>query len=274
MATRTRRTERREEPLSRERIVEAAVGLLDSAGEGGLTFRALAEHLSTGPGAIYWHVTGKGELLDAATAAVLDAAMAAAAAGLGAAADPGAEAGPGEAADPGASTGPGEAAGGPAGVAAAPATVAGATPQEAIRALALGVFDAIDVHPWVGTQLSRAPGQSPMLRVLEHIGRQVQALGVPHAAQFTAASALLNYITGVAGQNAANARAHQARRPSPGRAEFLGAAADAWAALDPVEYPFTRGVADQLRDHDDRAEFLAGIDLVIAGITAVHPLPE
>ncbi|MBI0381492.1 TetR family transcriptional regulator, partial [Streptomyces albiflaviniger] len=56
MATRTRRTQRRTEALSRERIVEAAVELLDTAGEGGLTFRALTERPATGPGAIYWHV--------------------------------------------------------------------------------------------------------------------------------------------------------------------------------------------------------------------------
>jgi hypothetical protein len=33
-------------------------------------------------------------------------------------------------------------------------------------------------------------------------------------------------------------------------------------------YPFTRSVAAQLRAHDDREEFLAGIDLILAGITA------
>ncbi|MEH0419537.1 TetR/AcrR family transcriptional regulator [Streptomyces sp. B21-083] len=224
-ATRARRPERREEPLSRERIVEAAIELLDEAGEGGLTFRALAQRLSTGPGAIYWHVTGKDELLGAATDAVVGGAMTAA----------------GDAAE------------------------ADATPQEAVRALALGVFDAIDVHPWIGAQLARAPAQSPLLRVFEHLGRQVQALGVPHAAQFTAASALLNYILGVGGQNAANARHH---RPGASRTEFLGAVSDSWANLDAEEYAFTRGVADQLRDHDDREEFLAGIDLVVAGITA------
>lgn len=221
MATRTRRPERREEPLSRERIVEAAIGLLDTAGEGGLTFRALAGRLSTGPGAIYWHVTGKDELLSAAADAVVAGTMTTA--------------------------------------------VPDATPQEAVRALALGVFDAIDAHPWVGTQLARNPSQSPLLRVFEHIGRQVQALGVPQAAQFTAASALLNYILGVGGQNAANARGH---RPGSSRAEFLDAAAAVWANLDPDEYVFTRNVADQLRDHDDRAEYLAGIDLILTGITA------
>ena len=45
----------------------------------------------------------------------------------------------------------------------------------------------------------------------------------------------------------------------------------AWAALDPADYPFTRTIADQMREHDDRAEFLAGITLVLAGVTAVHP---
>ncbi|MGW6060736.1 TetR/AcrR family transcriptional regulator [Streptomyces sp. NPDC055189] len=222
MATRTRRTERREEPLSRERIVGAAIELLDSVGERGLTFRALAERLTTGPGAIYWHVTGKDELLGAATDAVVATTM--------------------------------------------PAGPADTTPQEAIRVLALGVFDAIETHPWIGTQLARSPGKSPMLRVFEHLGRQVQALGVPAASQFTATSALLNYIVGVGGQNAADARAHHARTPDTGRAEFLGNAAAAWADLDPVEYTFTRSVADQLREHDDRTEFLAGIDLIVGGI--------
>ncbi|MFB7167485.1 TetR/AcrR family transcriptional regulator [Streptomyces sp. NPDC056242] len=221
MATRTRRPERREEPLSRERIVEAAIGLLDTAGESGLTFRALAERLATGPGAIYWHVAGKDELLGAATDAVVAGAMT--------------------------------------------ADTVDATPQDAIRALALGAFDAIDDHPWIGAQLTRAPGQSPMMRVFEHIGRQVQALGVPAADQFTVASALWSYILGVAGQNAANARSAP---PDTDRTEFLGAVSAVWANLDPDEYAFTRSVAGRLRDHDDREEFLASIDLILTGITA------
>jgi len=221
MATRARRPERREEPLSRERIVEAAIAILDTAGESGLTFRALAERLATGPGAIYWHVSGKDELLGAATEAVVSRVM--------------------------------------------PVGTADTTPQDAIRTLALGVFDAIDAHPWIGTQRGRTPGHSPMLRVFEHLGRQVQALGVPHADQFSAVSALQHYILGVGGQNAANAREH---RPDMDRTEFLSTTAAVWADLDPEEYAFTRTVAAELRDHDDRTEFLAGIDLIVAGITA------
>ncbi|MDT0440472.1 TetR family transcriptional regulator [Streptomyces sp. NPDC005840] len=221
MASSARRPERRQEPLSRERIVTAAVELLDTAGESGLTFRALAERLATGPGAIYWHVTGKGELLAAATDAVLGTALAE---------------------DPGAS------------------------PRDAVRTLALGVFDALDVHPWVGAHLVSTESHAPTLPLFERVGRQVRALGVPESAWFTAASTLLNYILGVAGQNAANTR-----RAAPGtdRAAHLGGVADAWSALDPAEYAFTRSVAGQVRDHDDRAEFAAGIDLILDGITAL-----
>ncbi|MDQ0785069.1 AcrR family transcriptional regulator [Streptomyces sp. B3I8] len=221
MASRTRGPERRREPLSRERIVAAAVELLDTVGEGGLTFRALAERLATGPGAIYWHVAGRSELLAAATDAVLTTAAV------------------GDDPD--------------------------ATPHETVRALALGLFDAIDDHPWVGTQLVGTPSQSPMLPVFEQLGRQVRALGVPRGAWFSAVSALWNYILGVAGQNAANARMPQPATTD--RTAYLGSVADDWAALDADRYAFTRAVAGQLREHDDRAEFLTGIDLILTGIT-------
>jgi hypothetical protein len=47
------------------------------------------------------------------------------------------------------------------------------------------------------------------------------------------------------------------------RTTFLeGVSAD----LDPDDFAFTRTVAAQLCDHDDREQFLAGIDLILAGI--------
>ena len=77
MVKKTGSPQRREDSLSRDRIVEASIALLDSAGEGGLTFRALSERLATGPGAIYWHVANKGDLLVAACDAVIAGVMAA-----------------------------------------------------------------------------------------------------------------------------------------------------------------------------------------------------
>ena len=226
MATRTRRAQRRTDALSRERIVEAAVELLDAAGEDGLTFRALTERLNTGPGAIYWHVANKSELLVAATDAVVAAALA-----------------------------------------IAPAESADSPPRDRIRAVALGLFDAIDEHPWVAAQLSASSYQSRTPRIFESVGRQVSALGVPRGSWFTATSVLLEYILGAAGQNAANARV---LGPDGDRSEFVDAASRAWEELDPDDYPFARAVADQLREHDDREEFLAGIDLILTGVTAAH----
>jgi len=127
------------------------------------------------------------------------------------------------------------------------------------------VFEAVDAHPWVSAPLSRAPWQTATLQIFERIGRQVQALGVPGRAHFTSASALVSYILGVSVQNAAQGRALE---PEVDRAAFLGTTAAQWKELDADEYPFTRTVAARLREHDDRAEFLAGIDLILTGVAA------
>src|ERR1700754_631520 len=107
-------TPRREESLSRERIIDASIALLDEAGESGLTFRALSQKLATGPGAIYWHVANKSELLTAACNAMVARTMAAHTIN----------------------------------------ETAITTPEVTIRAVALSLFDAIDEHPWVGAVLT------------------------------------------------------------------------------------------------------------------------
>lgn len=248
MAPRTRKTERRTDALTRERIIETAVELLDTAGEGGLTFRVLTERLATGPGAIYHHVANKSELLDAATDAVVAKAL---------------HVPPASADAPDATDATAHAPAHPAAREAA---------HDGIRAVALGLYEAIDEHPWLATQLalqlSRNPQQSVAPRILESIGQQVTALGVPQADWFTAASALMHYILGAAGLNAANGRAFGAHA---NREEFLHATSRAWKDLDPDDYPFTRAVADQMRRHDDRTQFLDGLAFILAGITAPHP---
>jgi AcrR family transcriptional regulator len=227
MTTRIR-TERRTDALSKARIVEVAIEILDRDGEDALTFRSLAARLTTGSGAIYWHVTDKNDLLMAATDHVIARVTTDAA--------------------------------------------SGSTPQDVIRAIALGVFDAIHAHPWVGGQLSRNPWQYAVLRMLEGIGRQVQVLGVPEHAQFNAATALMSFILGLAAQYAAGARLfpRDADR-TEFRKAFLGNVAAKWAQFDPVEHPFVRQVALMLPEHDDREQFRSGIDLILAGLESVRP---
>jgi AcrR family transcriptional regulator len=52
------------EPLSRNRIVAAAVAILDRHGAAALSMRTLAEELHTAATSLYRHVHNKGELLD------------------------------------------------------------------------------------------------------------------------------------------------------------------------------------------------------------------
>lgn len=217
MTTRTRRTE----ALSRERIVEAAVDVLDAAGESGLTFKVLTERLATGPGAIYHHVANKGELLAVATDAVVAEALS--------------------------------------------VETPDGTPHDRVRAVALGLFDAIDAHPWVAAQLSESSWQATTPHILESVGRQVGALGVPERDWFVMATVLVQYILGAAAQNAANAHVVT---PDIDRAAHLARLSRTWQGLDADDYPFVRAVAEQMREHDDREQFLTGIDLVVAGITA------
>ena len=73
MVKKARSSQRREKSLSRDRIIEASIEILDSSGEDGLTFRALAERLTTGAGAIYWHVANKNDLLTTACDAIVAA---------------------------------------------------------------------------------------------------------------------------------------------------------------------------------------------------------
>jgi hypothetical protein len=91
---------------------------------------------------------------------------------------------------------------------------------------------------------------------------------VPQQALSDSAGVLVNYILGVAGQNAANARA--LAKSKMDRSAFLAAVAAQWAQLDPDRYPSVLKARTQLIEHDDREQFLAGIDLILAGIQTVN----
>jgi AcrR family transcriptional regulator len=209
---------RRADALSRTRIVESAIVLLDSAGEGALTFRALAAHLDTGLGAIYYHLTDKADLVAAACDTIVAQVLANLASSV--------------------------------------------EPEDKVRQLGLALYDAMDEHPWLGSTLPRVRGLS-VVRILEPIGQSLVQLKVPQAQQWSTASALLHYMLGVGGQNAANSQV--ARLADADRESYLEAAANEWAALDPVAFAFVRSIAGQLSRHSDRQDFLAGLDLILSG---------
>ncbi|MCF0087106.1 hypothetical protein B0E37_02165 [Streptomyces sp. MH192] len=264
--------------LSRERIVETAIELLDAGGEGALTVRALTERLSTGAGAIYHHVGNMNELGQAATETVIaDALPWPVASGGGAGESGGAE----EAGETGKAGRAGRA--GKAGESGRAGEVGGSggpreRPEDRIRAVALGLYDAATEHSWLASrlaaQLTREPWGAVTPRIFESMGRPLRDLGVPRGDWFTTTSTLVHYVLGATSQNA------QAADDVPGeappdteevRAAFLDTASRAWRDLDPEEYPFLHDIADQMRAHEDRAQFLAGVDLILAGVTASRP---
>lgn len=215
------RAPRRTDALSRERIITAAIELLDAGGENALTVRALTSHLATGRGAIYHHVSGMDELLAAAADEVLEQVT--------------------------------------------DQTAAGGDPQSELRALAVGLFDAIGAHPWVGTQLSRDPSQPAVFRLWKSIAVQLQRLGVQGRARADAGGALANYILGAVAQYSAGARRvpDQAARQS-----YLDNLAAAWLEQDSDS--LVDEAASQLREHDDRDQFIAGVDIFLTGIAGQH----
>ena len=52
-------------PLSRDRVLEAAVAVADAGGVGALTIRSLADKLGVKPMSVYHYVANKDEILDA-----------------------------------------------------------------------------------------------------------------------------------------------------------------------------------------------------------------
>ncbi|MFD5038295.1 hypothetical protein ACFWNI_14525 [Streptomyces sp. NPDC058377] len=54
------------------------------------------------------------------------------------------------------------------------------------------------------------------------------------------------------------------------RAAVLGTVAEEWARLDPARFPFVHRVGAQLPEHDDRDQFLTGVDLFVTGIVTAR----
>lgn len=141
--------------------------------------------------------------------------------------------------------------------------IAGATSGSAavsVLEVMLELFDLVRSHPWLGSQLARAPWQTAVSIAFEAVGERLPAAGVPDGVRFNVASTLVHFLLGAAGQYAASTRITVAR------AEFLKEVAVNWSSRAGAgELPFVHAIAAELADHDDRRQFAAGIDLILAG---------
>lgn len=145
------------------------------------------------------------------------------------------------------------------------------TPEDEICAVSLALFDAIAEHHWLATRLTlqiiRNPVGPVTVGIFERLGQQVSALGVPQARWFSAASTLVHYILGAVSQNARVEGDTLGVGPKADREEFFEATSQAWQDLEAETYPFLHAIVGQVREHDDRDQFLTGIAVVLDGLT-------
>jgi len=139
-------------------------------------------------------------------------------------------------------------------------------PIDDLRVMAVTLFDAIVDRPWLGTRfMLNIDVEGNALRLYEKLGQQVLRLDLTPRQRFHAVSAIVGMVAG----NAAD----MGQEPPPevldglfDREEFLGRYAETWRGLDADEYPFMHEIVDEFDGHDDKEQFLAGLELTLAGL--------
>lgn len=140
-------------------------------------------------------------------------------------------------------------------------------PYDALRHLSMCLYESMQTHRWMANYLMRDTGMQPnSMRLFELFGRQVQRLDLTSLQRFDAVSSLISFVVGVG----AEMRELPAAMVVEGKTQedYLREFADAWRALDPVEFAFAHEVAGEFERHYDEDQFRAGVDLFLAGIAA------
>ncbi|MFF7363164.1 TetR family transcriptional regulator [Streptomyces sp. NPDC008125] len=135
-----------------------------------------------------------------------------------------------------------------------------------LRVMALTLFDAIVDRPWLGAHFMRTTvvrGNS--LRLYEALGQQTLRLDLTPRQRFHAVSAIVGVVVGSAADLGQEPPV-EVLDGSVDRDEFLGRFAQTWRALDASEFPFVRDIVEEFDGHDDKEQFLAALELSLAGL--------
>jgi AcrR family transcriptional regulator len=139
-------------------------------------------------------------------------------------------------------------------------------PIDDLRVLAVTLFDAIVDRPWLGSRFMDNIGvEGNALRLYEKLGQQALRLDLTPRQRFHAVSAIVGVVSG----NAADMGQEPPQEVLDGlvdRDEFLGRYAKTWRALDKEEFPFMHEIVDEFEGHDDKEQFLAALELTLAGL--------
>ncbi len=143
---------------------------------------------------------------------------------------------------------------------------AGGDPIDDLRSTAIVLFKAVADRPWLGAYFMRNTGNQPnSLRYYERIGQQVLRLGLDPLETFHAASAVVGYVIGIAA-DLGQQPPEEIVTGETFREEFFAKTVAEWNELDPAEWPFLHTILDVFENHDDTDQFIAGLDLLLAGL--------
>jgi len=135
-----------------------------------------------------------------------------------------------------------------------------------LRAIAMAMFDTIVDRPWLGAYVLRDTGlQVHSLRLYERIGEEVMRLGLTPRQVFHAASAVVGFVIGTAADLGQEPPAAVLSGEFT-REEYLARITGEWRALDATAYPFIHHIVGEFERHNDRDQFEAGLDLLLAGL--------
>lgn len=232
--------------LSLEAILEAAISTLDREGAEKLTLRGLAAELQSGAASLYWYASGKEELMDLAANELLGRALAAE-----------------ERLRRRSEDAPREFSGY---VPLAPDPQTSPVSADALlnlRRMLLCLIVEMLEHRWLAQQLLKAgPDQENSLMYWEKIGQQLQRMELNPTQQFHASLALVNYASGMGAEVAQR----EVPESEDEEKELFAEQVEEWTHSDPKKFPFVHSILEEFRNHDDRSELVAGLDLLLLGL--------
>lgn len=231
-------TPRRRAPrntLNRDRVLDAAVSLLDREGPDAFTMRALAERLGVGTMAVYTHFTGKDEIIEAVRERLLaELAL------------------------------PSDERTGDAGHAEHAGHTEHAEPRRALRALCRSVYRLLADHPSVLHLLTRGPvrGDEGTAVVDRLLGLLLRS-GMDREAAARAETALMQYTVGAALWTASGRR-RALTEPDGGGGERLRTR---FAGLSKERFPHLVDLAPELASAQDGVrQYEHGLDALLDGL--------
>lgn len=139
-------------------------------------------------------------------------------------------------------------------------------PIEDLRTIGLAMFDAIADRPWLGAYVLRDTAtQTHSLQLYELIGEQVMRLELSPRQSFHATSAVVGFVVGTAA-DMGQQPPESVTSGEMSKDEYLAGATAQWRALDADRFPYIHHIIDEFDGHDDRDQFVSGLDLLLAGL--------